>query len=165
MSEILVKAIDAKHADPDKDARGCYKVGMPVVVMPDGHIWGLAEGPPTFVVIKLPGVSVEAVQKYIESYDDAEGNPVRRRKWQIRLDSLPVATKTLLSNKGEIVVKVGKYDGKADDTWAQVSQCFNNFATKLNESAALEEPIVIEKPPVVIDKPVVTEEPEVTIKG
>ena len=56
MAQILVMAIDKTHADPTKDRRGCYKRGMPVVVMPDTHTWGLDERPPKFVVLKLPGV-------------------------------------------------------------------------------------------------------------
>lgn len=43
MAEILVKAVDATNPDTEKDRRGCYKKGYPVVVMLDGHIWGRCE--------------------------------------------------------------------------------------------------------------------------
>jgi len=62
MAEFLIKAIDATHPDPDTDEQGCYKKGDIVVVMPDGHEWGGKEGPPTFVIVKVPGVTVEQVE-------------------------------------------------------------------------------------------------------
>src|ERR1043166_9865558 len=52
--ELLIKAVDASHANPVKD-QGCYKRGDVVIVMPDGHPWGREEGPPTFLVVKVPG--------------------------------------------------------------------------------------------------------------
>lgn len=54
MAEILVKAVDAVHPDPEKDRRGAYKKGDIVLAMPDGHVWGSGEGPPTFVRILCP---------------------------------------------------------------------------------------------------------------
>jgi len=70
MAEILFKAIDANHSDPIKDLRGCYKIGYPVVVMPDDHEWGNEERLPKFVIIKCPEVTVEQCQQYIESWKD-----------------------------------------------------------------------------------------------
>lgn len=61
MCEILVRAVDGQ----------CEKVeanplrGMPVVVMPDDHAWGNAEGWPEYVVVKLPGVSADIVKQYV----------------------------------------------------------------------------------------------------
>ncbi len=40
MCEILVKAIDQTHKDPDKDRMGCYKKHMPHSVEEDSHVWG-----------------------------------------------------------------------------------------------------------------------------
>ncbi len=70
MAELLIKAIDATHSDPAKDQRGCYKRGDIVLVMPDGHEWGKEERLPKFVVVKISGLSVEAVKKYILSHDE-----------------------------------------------------------------------------------------------
>lgn len=70
MAEFLIKAIDATHSDPEKDKRGCYKRGDFVVVMPDGHEWGKEERLPKFVVVKIPGLSVETAKKYILSHDE-----------------------------------------------------------------------------------------------
>ena len=68
--ELLVKAIDALHSDPDKDRRGCYKKGYPVVVMPDGQTWGREECLPKFVIVKCPEVTVEQARGYIDSWKD-----------------------------------------------------------------------------------------------
>lgn len=69
MAEILIRAKDNTHPDPEKDLAGCYKRGYPVVVMEDGHSWGSMEGPPEFYILKIPGVSRDAVQHYINSWD------------------------------------------------------------------------------------------------
>jgi len=55
MSEILIKATDARHRDPLEDARGCYKRGDPALVMPDGHPWGRLETLPRFWRVRVPG--------------------------------------------------------------------------------------------------------------
>lgn len=140
MAEILVKAISAAVlSDLTKDQRGCYKRGMPVVVMPDGHQWGLLERLPTFVVIKLPMVSVERVKKYIEPQRelvDGETNTTRRRLWRIRWADLPLVARTKLQNTGELVIKAHPdYLGVHDFTWAQVRDYFQNQQTGLNETA------------------------------
>lgn len=68
MAELLIKAISASHADPEKSERGCYRKGDIVVVMPDGHEWGAQEGLPTFVRVRVPGVAASAVADRIESW-------------------------------------------------------------------------------------------------
>ncbi len=77
MAEILIKAIDATHPDPEKDRCGCYKMGDPVVVMPDGHVWGNEECLPTFYVFKIPGLSVEQAQKYVEPHMEPRTKIIR----------------------------------------------------------------------------------------
>jgi len=70
MCELIVKAVDATHPDPEKDRRGCYKRGYPVAVYPDGTKWGACECLPRFVIIKFPGVPVDnpIVQKYTKPH-------------------------------------------------------------------------------------------------
>lgn len=70
MAEILIKAVSATHSDPNIDRSGCYKKGFPVVVMPDNHPWGVYEGLPRFVVVKIPGASVETLQAYLSNWRD-----------------------------------------------------------------------------------------------
>lgn len=67
MCELLVKAVDASHADPLID-RHCYKRGDVVVVMPDGHEWGAGElDESVFTVVVMPGVPVDAMSYLIGS--------------------------------------------------------------------------------------------------
>lgn len=137
MAEILVLAKNNTHSNPEKDRCGCYKRGMPVVVRPDGHEWGLKERLPDFVVIKIPLVPVERVLKYIAIQKDLL-NPAkdyRRRCWIIRWDDLPVAARNKLRTAGELVIKArSEYTGAFDYTWAQVKTFFLNQQTMLNES-------------------------------
>lgn len=142
MAEILIKAKDTTHPDPEKDRRGCYKRGMPVAIMPDGHEWGKEERPPKFVVLKLPGVPVEKVRHYIEPettpVPDPSGNfPVyRRRLWQISWADLPKGAKDKLA-AGTLTIQAGTYDGPYDYTWAQVKAYFRKVSTGEAETAEL----------------------------
>lgn len=140
MAEILVRATSsAVLSDPAKDQRGCYKRGMPVVVMPDGHQWGALERLPTFVVIKLPMISVARVQKYIAEQRElvnGEMATTRRRLWRIRWADLPAAARTKLQNSGELIIKAtADYTGSFDYTWTQVKQYWQNQQTGLDETA------------------------------
>ncbi|MEM4359711.1 MAG: hypothetical protein QXT45_04225 [Candidatus Bilamarchaeaceae archaeon] len=112
MAEILIKAVDAYNVDPEVD-KACYKAGMPVVVMPDGHKWGREEGPPKFIVLKLPGVPVEEVKKYVEEWvvEDIDKDSgylksvmIRRRRWRFALEQLPREVLDNASSTGKIVV-------------------------------------------------------------
>jgi len=138
MAEILVKAIDATHNDPDKDRRGCYKRGMPVVVMNDGHEWGLEERLPKFVIIKFPMIPKDKVMKYIDPEPglDTDGNITidRRRMWQIRWTDLPLAAKNKIQSAGELTIKATpSYTGNYDYTWIQIKTYFRNLLTGLDE--------------------------------
>lgn len=142
MAEIIVKAIDATHPDPEKDRRGCYKRGYPVAVYPDGTRWGQQERLPKFVIVKFPGVPVDhpLLQKFVEperSDTPGQGPTHRRRRWQIRWADLPVAAKTRLETDGELVIKVGSYNGPHDYTWAQVKQYFRDLKTGQDETENL----------------------------
>lgn len=83
MAEFLIKALDSTHPVPEKDQRGCYKMGDIVSVQPDGHAWGVEECLPKFYVFKVPGLSVEdalqyAVPDYVLGHPDF-GIAVRRK--------------------------------------------------------------------------------------
>lgn len=139
MAEILIKAIDAIHTDAVKDRRGCYKRGMPVVVMPDGHIWGLEERLPKFIVIKIPLVSVDRVLKYIGEWRDIDNRTVlQRRRWRIRWADLPLAARNKLQSTGELTIKAtNAYTGAFDYTWVQIRDYFRNDETLANETGVL----------------------------
>lgn len=136
MAEILIKASYSPHPDPEQDAMR-YKTGMPVVIMPDGHPWGNAEGPPDFYILKIPGVSVESVKKYIEEKLDGDGKMLRRRVWQVRVSDLSAATRNKLASKGAITVKAGASSGPYDYTWSQIKAYFRNLDTGLDEDGEL----------------------------
>lgn len=59
-AEFLVIA-DTKNSG-DK-----YEIGNPVSIRPDGYQWGTGRASGVFVVVKLPGMSVAAGRKYMES--------------------------------------------------------------------------------------------------
>lgn len=111
MAELLIKARDAEHADPEKDRRGCYKRGDVVIVQDDGHEWGRKEGPPNFVVLRIPGAARSLAERLTEEQDDDDdGTPLqdeqgqrrafRRRRWRVDLDDLPAAIRTALQTNG-----------------------------------------------------------------
>jgi hypothetical protein len=121
VAEILIKAVDATHADPEKDRRGCYRRGMPVVVMPDGHAWGAEERLPRFVVLKLPGISPERVQQFTEH--QMEGEVVyRRRLWKFFVDEIPLAARNKIASQGYLTIGTG-----GDFTWAQARNYVRNL--------------------------------------
>jgi len=133
MCELLIFAKNNTHLDSEKDRRGCYKRGMPVVVFEDGHTWGreeskqqwIAEGNPAadwpgqgrFVLLKLPGVPAAKAQALLDhqTEDDAgtpllnpDGSPItfRRRRWQLSVDSTPLAVRNTLDSTGEYTTTV-----------------------------------------------------------
>jgi hypothetical protein len=142
MCEALVMAVNKTHPDTDKDRRGCYKRGMVVVVMPDGHAWGKEESPSTanprvFAVLKFPGVSVARVQKYIipQFENGVLDPPYRRRLWQVQWAELPQAARNKLANVGVLVI--GSQAQGGDYTWAQVRDYFMRLDTNARETEAL----------------------------
>ena len=141
MAELLVKAVSASvPTDPDRDVL-CYKRGMPVVVMPDGHPWGARERRPRFVVIKFPGVSVERLQRYIEEWRDGDPDTrrmVRRRVWRLRWDDLPTRARNRLRDDGELIIQAGTRDvPDADYTWDQVKSYLRDELRGVDESEAM----------------------------
>jgi hypothetical protein len=107
MAELLIKAIDMTHPDPEKD-KGCYKRGDIVDVRPDGHPWGKEEGPPKFYIVKVPDAKPEDIKHLQESETetknkqdkdgkdvlDKDGNPIeqqvmtKRRRYNLDIDSM-----------------------------------------------------------------------------
>jgi hypothetical protein len=124
MAEFLIKAIDATHSDPIKDKSGSYKRGDVVVVMPDGWPWGRLEGPPKFVIVKIPGMSVEAAQKYIDSEKDISipENPrtLTRRKYKFHIDDITLEVKSELDSKGTVVMTEIQAEGFLRDKTSEI---------------------------------------------
>lgn len=110
MAEFLIKAIDALHEDPDKDKAGCYKRGDVVAVEPDGWQWGKLEGPPKFVIVKIPDMTVEEAEQYVESERGTSSDPklptpvVTKRKYKLSIDNTPSEIKNELETKGIVTM-------------------------------------------------------------
>ncbi len=68
MAELLIRLRDNTHTDPAKD-RMCYKRGDIVVVMPDGHQWGRAEGLPDFAVIKTDAAAAQ-LERFVSVHEE-----------------------------------------------------------------------------------------------
>lgn len=112
MAEILIKAIDAKNPDPIKDQM-CYKRGDIVEVFPDGFNVGSFKECrlPKFVVLKIPGLSVDKVKALIESHEIPKTviHRIRLEDWQ----------QAIIDNKFSpfitrpVVLQEGAINGKA----------------------------------------------------
>lgn len=106
-----------------------------MVIMPDGHVWGTLERLPAFVLLKVPGISVERVAKYVLPRNAADGTTaISRRLWRIRWDDLPIKARNTLRDTGQLVIRAGTYDGPSDYTWTQIRGYFRNLETGLDET-------------------------------
>lgn len=121
MAEILIKAISVTNSDAAKDLRGCYKRGDPVVIKPDGHEWGAEERLPKFVVVRITGVTVAQVEKYLQAHE-IDGVVQRRRLYRLLLDDVPLAIRNQLRDTGFVEV-----------TFQQVRNFIQNKVTQATE--------------------------------
>jgi hypothetical protein len=108
VAELLVKAVDATHPDPAKDARGCYKRGDPVAVKPDGHAWGALETLPRFWVVKVPGATVAQLEQYVAALTNPDGSTNRRREWGVDTAKMPGGVRNTLQNTGTVTVTLAQ---------------------------------------------------------
>ncbi len=75
MCELLVKAVDATHPDPEINLSGCYKRGDVVVIKEDGFNWGIGERDTNvFEVVKMPGVPVDDMKHMLYSNNESIAN-------------------------------------------------------------------------------------------
>lgn len=91
MAKLVVKGLDATHANPVKNDAGCYKAGDVVAVMPDSYVPGNGEQPPAFVVVDVPGVPVQRLEHLLAEEEssvltDRDGKPTRTRRRAIQLN-------------------------------------------------------------------------------
>lgn len=140
MAELLVKAIDATHADEIKDISGCYKAGDIVIVRPDGWQWGALElkAPADggkFVVIKITDVTVAQIVAWVRNHwgteihgtdTDAAAHSLRRRRVRIDTDLVPLAVRQQLNQTGQF-----------STTWAAIRQFVRNKTTNAVASGAI----------------------------
>lgn len=129
MCELLVFVRNNTNADPEKDRRGCYKVGYVVIAVDDGYTWGREEskaqwvadggaagswpGQGRWVIIKIPGISAAKAKELInEQREDDAGvqtsTVYRRRLWRVKHELLPLAIRNQLAADGEITVTLAQ---------------------------------------------------------
>lgn len=139
MAELLIKAVNATHSDPAKDARGCYKRGDIVDVRPDGFSWGALEIlPPAsggkFVRVQITGATVAQVRNWcinnwgmdITSSETSATEVLRRRFAQVTVDSMPNNVRNQLNNSGFY-----------SNTWANIRSFIRNKITNATASGNL----------------------------
>ena len=83
--EILVYGRDNTHADPIKDARGCYKAGDIVLIRPAGKPWGESECQPIFYIFKVELTEKEAedlMKPAYEKPEDPASDIIKRRRFK-----------------------------------------------------------------------------------
>lgn len=134
MAELLIKAIDATHSNPDKDAKGCYKRGDIVLIRPNGHTWGSKElkAPADggkFIVLKITDVTPAQVRNWVHNNwqtnvedSDPEG---RRRRVHINIATIPAAVRSIMNTTGEYTT-----------TWAAIRQYVRNKKTAATATGA-----------------------------
>ena len=119
--KALFRAIDNTHADALISERQCYKAGDFVVEVEDDHSWGAKEGPPNFVSVSCPEVTVAQAQKYLEGWDVRAAYEVLASSdqgWRVRITSelpgalneagIPLATaRNYFESQGCVFVSVG----------------------------------------------------------
>lgn len=64
MAELIIKAQDA----PVADSGGKWYAARIVAVVEDGHVYGSSEGPPDFFILKVPGISKQDAEAYLQEW-------------------------------------------------------------------------------------------------
>lgn len=147
MCEVIFRARPSHRTDPTELRISGKRRGRIEAVMPDGYVWGNLEGPPLFAIMKLPGVPVSAMEKYLEPVmePDPDGEPdgsemrVRRaRRWELRFSALPRPVHDRLAmSTGLIVRSPPHFTGAADFTWVQLKRFFRDLETGQDETRDL----------------------------
>ena len=102
MAILVLIARDASHADPEKDARGCYKTGDIVAVHEDSAHDGNLERNPVqapWVLIKVAGITKAQAERVLEPERDRDGldaKTITRRRFRLNPADLPLAVQRAL---------------------------------------------------------------------
>ena len=90
MAEVLIKL---ERASNESDLTAWTRL-HPVSVRPDGFVWGAAERPPKFLVVRLTGMTVEQAKQYIVPDTDNTdlANPIYHaiRKYKFDIDDATI---------------------------------------------------------------------------
>jgi hypothetical protein len=88
--KALFRAVDNEHADAETSERCCYKKGDFVVVVEDAQTWGAKEGPPSFVSVSCPEITVEQARGYLDGWELRPNYEVlasNEQGWRVRITS------------------------------------------------------------------------------
>lgn len=102
MAEMLVRVVDKiNHDDPYLDVQ-CTKRGDVIVVVADGHVWGVMEQlDPQYRIVKMPGVAMDDVASLLAPEPETDPqNPSRmlqRRLFKLALDDMDAPTRAYLA--------------------------------------------------------------------
>ena len=131
MAELLVRAkghwrdsttqkeIDAMTPEQLKDFNSRSQFGDIIVVREDGWVWGNEECLPNFIVVKLPGLSVEESKIYEESLMLQDGldenNEPNMYMTKVRKYQVPLATVQAQVDLEESVLEIPLGHGEGVD--------------------------------------------------
>jgi len=105
MDDFTQKQINALTDEQKISREARIQIGDIVVVRPDGWVWGAEECLPTFIVVKLPGVSVETVKLWEEALYDMT-DPEKPVMLKARKYKIPTPYMNQVLGAGESVVTV-----------------------------------------------------------
>lgn len=127
MALFLIMGVNHTHSDPEKDARGCYKLGDIVEVLDDSkHDGDLVKNPiaPPFYLVRITGVTKAQAEKYMRPYiqpgSEMTENPVtlRRRQFNVEVANIPSGIRDQLLTNRYVSV-----------SWSQVRNYIRNRMT------------------------------------
>ena len=103
MAILVLIDRDATNADPEKDARGCYKAGDIVAVHEDtAHDGNLERNPvqAPWVLIKVAGITKAQAERMLEPERDRDGldaKTITRRKFRLNPADLPAGVRQTIA--------------------------------------------------------------------
>ena len=103
MAILVLIARDASHADPEKDARGCYKTGDIVAVHEDtAHDGNLERNPvqAPWVLIKVAGITKAQAERVLEPETESnvpDARRITRRKFRLNPADLPAGVRQTIA--------------------------------------------------------------------
>ena len=160
MALFLIYGKNNTHADPEKDARGCYKIGDIVEILDDSkHDGDLVKNPvaPPFYLVRITGVTKEQAEKYMEPH--AEPRPAtmtwNRKRWEEAQatgqyeEFVSVPVEGAISDRTETITKLGTKTEWEENLKAEIPEPFYYTPSVTKE---MQEVVVVKDgPPAIFD--------------
>jgi hypothetical protein len=125
LSVISVTVLSSGHADSveilvrTKDGPGGRRKGDIVCVKESPAKWGGKEGPPDYVIVKIPGIKAENFRRYhirhgkLRNTDPDETAERVRSRYRFDLDNMPAANEGIITT-GSIAAVSNLIDRRAE---------------------------------------------------